>query len=262
MSFRTLLVGTDLTERSDAAILRGHDIARNNDARLVVCHVAPAQIGSHPLFPQRYEEEMLSAAHLDEQLAEAVSLRVAELTQREPDTFDVIIDQGEPARVLMDHAARLAADLTVVMNDGPDSDATVTRDLARSSSCSTLVVGNGLGTGLAVMALETEIATVPALLAAARAAITFETSKIVMILWVTGGEFAVLKWTSRLAELSIALGVTLEPRFAEIGDTSVVDRAATDPSIGLVALAAPLPDRGLTETSSPIDDALPGATSS
>ena len=88
--------------------------------------------------------------------------------------------------------------------------------------------------------------------------------RIVVVLFVTDavGVPATETWGPHLASLSAELGVAVEPWFAEIGDTAVLARASTDPTLGLVALAAPPPNHGLTHTSSPLEDALPVATSS
>jgi nucleotide-binding universal stress UspA family protein len=50
MRVRTLLVGTDLTERANQVIDRGHRLAAANGAKLIVCHVAPGHVSSHRSF--------------------------------------------------------------------------------------------------------------------------------------------------------------------------------------------------------------------
>src|SRR5213075_2067089 len=122
MRVRTLLVGTDLTERANQAIYRGHQVALANGAKLVVCHVGPGHVGSHPLFPQRHQEEVVSAAAAEEGIAEAVSLRVTEVTGRTPEQFDVVVDHGHVAAVLTEQASRIEADLIVVMSDSSERD--------------------------------------------------------------------------------------------------------------------------------------------
>ena len=236
MALRTLLVGTDLTEHSDRAIVRGHRLSLSHGARLVVCHVLPDQLGSHPLFPQQYEQEVISSTNRDEQIAEAVSQRVVELTAREPDAFDVIIDRGDVARVLGDHARRLSADLTIVMADAPgETLATITRDLARESPCSMLVVGESSATGVAVVALAGESEQVPALVKSACAVASSPPDRIVVVLFVTdaAGVPATETWGPHLAALSAELGVAVEPWFARDrrygGTRTRVDRSHAGP---------------------------------
>src|SRR5262249_9405709 len=129
----------------------------------------PGHVGSHPLFPQRHEEDVVAAANVEELMAEAVSTRAAEVTGRDPDQFDVVVDQGDVVAVLAEQASRVAADLLVVMDDRSESDEarTVARDLARSSPCSVLAVGEGTATGVAVVTLEDEVELIPELVSAA-----------------------------------------------------------------------------------------------
>jgi nucleotide-binding universal stress UspA family protein len=264
MRVRTLLVGTDLTERANQAIYRGHQVALANGAKLVVCHVAPGHVGSHPLFPQRHQEDVVSAANEEEGIAEAVSLRAGEVTGRSQDQFDVVVDQGDVAGVLTDQASRVGADLIVVMDDRsePDRAGTVTRDLARTSSCSVLVVGEGSGTGVTLVALEDDVEVIPDLLSAARSVLASLPGKIAVILFVDAPELSPSRITERIAELGAQTGVELVPSFAGISDTSLLTRAVDDASLGLVVMAAPIPDDFTAATSSPLDDALSAIRSS
>ena len=264
MRVRTILVGTDLTEQGDQAILRGHQIATANEAKLVVCHVGPGHVGSHPLFPQRHQDDVVSAANVEERIAEAVSLRAAEVTGRNPEQFDVVVDHGDVAAILTEQASRVGADLVVVMADRsePDGAGTVTRDLARLSPCSVFVVGKGSGTGVAVVALEDEVALVPALVSAARSMLASLPSKIDVVLFVSNREMSASRLTERIRDQGVPMGVDLVPWFAQIGDTSLLTRAVDDAKLGLVVMAAPVPDDLAAATSSPLDDALSAIQSS
>ena len=257
MLLTTLLVGTDSTPRSDPAILSGHRIAGASGARLVLCHVAPAQLGSHPLFPQLYEAEALSALDWDQRIGDAISSRVVELTGRTPDDFHVVIDQGDVATVLSEQASRLRAELMVVM-DQSENPRTVTRDLARSSPCSVLAIGASTGTRVAVSLLQEELALVPELIDAARTVLALFPSEIDIIVTTqqVSGTSAV---HDEMARYGAELGLTLVPWFATVDDTSTIARAAADPSHGLVALAAPVPEKLTAASSSPLDDVLPVA---
>ncbi len=264
MRVRTLLVGTDLTERANQAIYRGHQLATANGAKLVVCHVAPGHVGSHPLFPQRHQEDVVSAASLEEGIAEAVSLRAAEVTGRSPDQFDVVVDRGDVALVLSEQASRVGADLIVVMDDRsePDRAGTVTRDLARTSSCSVFVIGEGSGTGVTLVALEDEVEVLPELLSAARNMLGSLPSKVDVILLVDDPELWPSRITERIADLGAQTGVVLVPCFAEMDNTSLLARAADDASLGLAVMAAPVPDHFTAAASSPLDGALSAFRSS
>ena len=200
---------------------------------------------------------MVSASNLEERIAEAVSLRAAEVTGRSQEQFDVIVDQGNPAAVLTEQVSRVGADLIVVMADRSDPDGSGTaRDIARTSPCSVFVVGEGSGTGVAVVALEDEVEVVPELVSAARSMLASLPSRIDVILFADDPKLSPSRVAQQIADQAAALGVALVPWFAEIGDTALLARAVDDRSLGLVVVAAPLPDDLGSATSSPLDDAL------
>jgi nucleotide-binding universal stress UspA family protein len=270
MIVRTLLVGTDLSDRADPAIVRGHQLAKASGARLVVCHVSPGRMATHALFPQQHQDDIVAATQFDANMAEAVSSRVAELTGRSPDTFEVVIDQGSPARALCEQSARFTADLIVVMADREtdDGDAIVTRDLVRGCGCSVLVLCAGAGTeprrgGAAVVALEGEVELIPALVDAALFVASPPPSAIDVVLWVNEQDLETSSITAQLDRHARSLGVRLVPWFAKVRDTSVLmAQAAQHPDIGLLVFVAPAPPELVKGISSPIDDVLPQATSS
>jgi nucleotide-binding universal stress UspA family protein len=264
MQIRTLLVATDLTEQSYPAIIRGAEIAAKHGARLVVCHVVPVQAGSHPLFPQQHQLDVASSTVLDRQVAESLSQQVARLTSRSPAAFEILIDRGEPASTLVSQAARLGADLIVIMSDAPAAEgrAMATDTVALSACCSVLVLREGEGQCAAVVALNSEAEIVPELIRAVLAVSSPSPKRIVAILSVTEQTASTDNITGRLADDAVSMGVALETWFAALTDASALERAASDPSISLVAFAAPPPDPIVAGTSSPLEDALPEARSS
>lgn len=258
MRLGTVLVGTDLTERSDPAIVRGHQIALASDAKLVVCHVGPGHVGSHPLFPQHHQDDVVAASNLEQRIADAVSQRAAEITGRTSEQFDVVVDHGDVVAVLTEHAARLGADLIVVMADASDLEGggTVTRDLARRSPCSVFAVGEGSGAGVAVVALEDDIETIPALVTAASTILGNSPTKVEVILFVDDPKMSTSRIADRLTGQAAVMGIALVPWFAEMVDTSLVRRAVDDGDLGLVVMAAPVPDNLTADSASPLDEAL------
>jgi nucleotide-binding universal stress UspA family protein len=286
MVVRTLLVGTDLSERADRAIVRGHELAQAGLARLVVCHVGPSRLAAHTLFPQKHVDDIAAVTELDAELAEIVSSRVVQLTGRQPDAFEVVLDQGSPARALCEQSARVSADLIVVMADrvSEDGDGLVTRDLVRGCGCSVLILGGGPKSnrngeppanrarvlrpvrdtpGVAIVALEGEISLIPDLVEAARFVAPSPPEEIDVVLWVSEQDVEASSVTRELDAHARKLGVRLSPWFAQVRDTSLLmAQAAQDPSVGLLVFVAPLPSNLVRGTSSPIDDVLPEATSS
>jgi nucleotide-binding universal stress UspA family protein len=261
LKIRTLLVATDLSERSHPAIVRGAELATRHGARLVVCHIVESQVATHPLFPQRHQAELMSGASLDENIAEMVSALVARLTARTSMGFDVVVDRGEPAKVLTVQAARISADLIVMMSDDPSAEreAKTTRNLARASSCSVLVLGEGSGQVAAVVALKSEGEVALELMEAVAAVSSPPPTKIVAILSMNDQADGAASLAVRLGQEAARMGVDVDTWFANVNEGSPLERATTDPSIALVACAAPLPTPLVAETSGPLDDAPPGA---
>jgi nucleotide-binding universal stress UspA family protein len=253
---KTVLVGTDLSERCDQAILRGSDIAKSTGAELVVGHVLFAQMGNHPLFPQLYEEEAVSVATAGERIADALANRVAELTGRNPDDFVTLIDQGDAASVLIEQAKRTEADLVVVMaeQDREGSGTRVTRELARSVSCSMLVVGDNVSEGVAIVVLQEEVELVTYLVEALRSITPRLPARIDVVLLMSDPEGEATPLTDQLRAQSAELGVVLEPWFAGVTDTALLGRAATNPSVGLLVVSAPIPNALVKGLTSPLDD--------
>ena len=253
----TILVGTDLTDGSRAAILRGAELVQSAGGRLVVCHAAPKVLAVNPLFPHENSEKVAALAGNEQDLIDAVSTQVADATGST--SFDVVVDFGEPPDVLCAQAARHRADLVIVSADRPGVGA-VARDLS-ASPCSILVLGESAGNAAAIVMLESEVASLPSLVEAARAVLLRPPSKIVVVLWSDSAEYkapllAVLESTAR------SLSIPFEPWFADLADRNALTRAASDPEIGLVALSAPRPDKLVEGRASPLDDGLEGATAS
>jgi nucleotide-binding universal stress UspA family protein len=271
MLVRTLLVGTDLSDRADQAIVRGHELAAAGGARLVVCHVGPPELAAHPLFPQQHQRDVLAATQEDAEMAEDVSSRVVELTGRSRENFEVVVDRGQASRALCEQSARVSADLVVVMADRllEGEAATVTRDLVRGCNCSVLVLGRAAGEAertperVAVVALEGEVEFVPELVSAALFVSSKRPPGIDVVLWVAERDVEASAITAQLARQSSDLGMPLAPWFADVRDTTMLmARASRHPSIGLLVILAPPPAELAKSASGPIDDILPEATSS
>ncbi|MET0594313.1 MAG: universal stress protein [Polyangiaceae bacterium] len=253
----TILVGTDLTDQSLPAVVRGADLVRAAGGKLIVCHAAERAMPVNPLFPHEAGESIAAAVSAEQGVADAISQQVSEATGLED--FDVVVDIGDPSTVICAQAKRHRADLVIVNADRPGAGA-VARELSMSP-CSVLVVGPSAGDAVAIVALESEVDLVPKLAAAARAASARPVSKFVVILW-ADSEARKTPLLAALARTSEASGVPFEPWFAHLDDPSALARAASDPAIGLVAMAAPKPDKIVDRRASPLDDAFDGALAS
>jgi len=253
----TILVGTDLTERSRPAIVRGVELVQAFGGRLIVCHATPQALPVNPLFPHQTGESIAQTASTEQRIIDAVTEQVVGATAHRE--FDVVVDFGEAPDVICSQATRLRADLIVVMNDRPGL-GEVARDLA-ASPCSVLLLGTSTGSAVAIVTLESETGSVASLAQDARAVLVRPVSKFTVIMWTDSDE----KKAPLLAELertSRTIGVPFEPWFADLTERGALARAASDPEIGLVALTAPQPDKIVERRASPLDDGLEGATAS
>ena len=252
-----ILVGTDLTDRSLPAIIRGVELARASGGRLIVCHAAPSALPVNPLFPHETGATIAAATDIEQQLGAAVTKQVVDATDFA--TFDVVVDIGEPPEVVCTQAARYRADLVIVTADRPGVGA-VARDLS-TSPCTVLLLGSSTGTAAALVTLESEIEGISRLAQAARAVVVQPLSKLLVMMWADSDE----RKAPLLAEIdrwSQEFGVPVEPWFADLADPSTLGRLASTPEIGLVAMALPPPDRLVENRVSPIDDELDGSAAS
>jgi nucleotide-binding universal stress UspA family protein len=253
----TILVGTDLTDRSRSAIARGAALVQASGGRLIVCHAAPRTLPINPLFPHETGEGIAAETAAEERVADAVTRQVVEATEFA--AFDVVVDIGEPTDVLCALAKHHRADLVIVSADRPGVGA-VARDLS-TSPCSVLVLGPSTGDAVAVVILESELESVAPLVEAARAVVLGPVSKFLVIMWADSDERKA-PLLAGLDRMSRASGVTFEPWFVDIAQPSALARVASDPQIGLVALTAPPPDKIVARRAGPLDDGFEGATAS
>lgn len=111
VSSEPVLVATDLTEASDPAIARGAAHARAIGAPLVVCHVIPDVLRSHPLQPFAGKNELALSSDLTKRAAELATEQVRRVANVSPDEGTVVIETGnaedEIVRIAEDRRASL-----------------------------------------------------------------------------------------------------------------------------------------------------------
>lgn len=118
MSLR-IFAATDLSAGADEAIRQADERARAANAPLAICHVLPRTAGAHPLFPQLNPQAPVGLPEeLLENASEAVELRVAELTGRQPGEYELFLEEGAAHAVIVSRAEEWGADLVVVGSHG------------------------------------------------------------------------------------------------------------------------------------------------
>lgn len=109
-----VLIATDLTEASEVALVRGHAHAVAVGAPLVVCHVIPDFLRNHPLFPQRNEADVLTAAELLKKAAELVSDQTGRVLRISADEYTVEVATGSPEDEIVRVASEKRASIVVI----------------------------------------------------------------------------------------------------------------------------------------------------
>jgi nucleotide-binding universal stress UspA family protein len=111
VSSNPVLVATDLTEASDPAIARGAAHAQAVGAPLVICHVIPDVLRSHPLQPFAGQNELSLSSDFTKRAAELVTEQVRRVANISPDEDTVVIETGnaedEIVRIAEDRRASL-----------------------------------------------------------------------------------------------------------------------------------------------------------
>ena len=106
MSPNPVLVATDLTEASDPAIARGSAHAQALGVPLVVCHIIPDVLRSHPLQPRTGVNELTLSSDYTKRAAELVTEQMRRVANVSPDEETVIIESGNAE----DEIVRIAED--------------------------------------------------------------------------------------------------------------------------------------------------------
>jgi nucleotide-binding universal stress UspA family protein len=105
-----ILVATDLSPASEAALIRARDHASAVDALLVVCHIVPDVMRNNPLFPQKNEADVVAITDLMQRAGNLVDEQLARLGIS-PDRAKVIVEGGvaeeEIVRIADDERAEL-----------------------------------------------------------------------------------------------------------------------------------------------------------
>lgn len=109
-----VLIATDLTDASDAALVRGSAHARALGAPFIICHVVPDVLGRHPLFPQANETDVLAASELFKRAAELVNEQVRRVLGVGPDDYTVVIENGNAEDEIVRIAEQRQASIVVI----------------------------------------------------------------------------------------------------------------------------------------------------
>jgi len=169
--FRKLFVAIDFSPNSDEALRQAHDRALSTGAQLAVCHIVPNELRSNLLFPDISRIAALKFPLEMKQIAEAAAARVAEITGRTEEEFELIVDDGTPQALILNRAEEWLADLIIVGSHGQTGAAdallgSVTDSVIRHAHCPVLIVRPGKRTGRIIAGTDFSDPVLPALRAA------------------------------------------------------------------------------------------------
>jgi nucleotide-binding universal stress UspA family protein len=137
----TVAVGTDGSDTASKAVATAADMARRYDARIVLISAFRGSKGGGPA--------NLSGSSLEIQWATSPAARLTEQLERAREELrnegldcTTMIEEGEPAEVLVSLAERCGADLLVIGNKGMQRRVlgSVPNTVTHKAGCSVLVV--------------------------------------------------------------------------------------------------------------------------
>jgi nucleotide-binding universal stress UspA family protein len=114
-----ILAATDLSESGDEAVRQAHARALRANCPLVVIGVVPNILKDDPAFPHLDTHVSAQTAGVKARASESALARVAALTGRGPDDFELRIEEGVPATVIVARAEALHARLVVLGANTP-----------------------------------------------------------------------------------------------------------------------------------------------
>jgi nucleotide-binding universal stress UspA family protein len=142
-----ILVATDFSSVSDAALVSASGMAKHYGARLGVSHVAPGVGAIHPAFPSLAKREIVELGEIERRASEAVlshTKQVLGLGEKDLDVLVAATTGRNEAETISEQARDYKADLVVVGSHGRTGLSrawlgSVAEKVVRSAPCDVLV---------------------------------------------------------------------------------------------------------------------------
>jgi nucleotide-binding universal stress UspA family protein len=166
-----ILVATDLSPASDAALSQAAELARSTGAKVTVCHVAPNIVATNMLFPQFSGQAALGGLEIEERAREAVLDKIKSIPGWEG-KVTVVVAMGEAASEIARASESAGADLVIVGSHGRTGLArtlvgSVAERVVRSVHCPVLVARESPASGPVLAATDLSPPAQEAVIAAA-----------------------------------------------------------------------------------------------
>ena len=208
---KKILCVLDFEDEADEAILQANRFAINHRAQLSFLAVTPSVDRNAVLFPQFHEKLAMDESKLGSKILSDLSERIARLTDRSADDFQVLGDSGAQDAVTIRIAEEIAADLVVIADTAVNSSeswfGSVANRIIRYTHCSVVLTRPEQGGGCVVAATDFSDPAFPAVEAAALEA-RLRYSKLVLV-----HSLGELRVTARIPPEAISIGMITTEEF-------------------------------------------------
>ena len=166
-----ILVAIDFSESADEALRQAHERASASGGSLTVIHVIPNPLRVDPLFPQFADDGARELPALQEMALAELGRRVEAITGRRAGEFEPVVEDGNPAAVIVREAERHNADLLLVGSHGKTGIPSVllgnvAEKVVRHAHCPVLVARPRPESGSVLVATDFSDPSLPAVAAA------------------------------------------------------------------------------------------------
>ena len=148
MKLRSIVVATDFSPVAESAFRLGLAVARAAGARLTICHAVPLEIAIYAGIPLGLRGELEATLRAKQESDRKKAVRLAGRAEKAGVKAAALIEEGDPAAVVLAVAKKAKADLVVTGSHGRGGAAhlllgSVAEKVVRLAPCAVLVVKKG-----------------------------------------------------------------------------------------------------------------------
>lgn len=148
MKLRSVVVATDFSPIADSALGLGLAVAHASGARLTICHAVPIEMAIYAGVPVGLRGELEATIRAKQERDRRRAGRLVERAEQEGVEAKAVIEEGDPANVVLNVAKKAKADLIVTGSHGRGGAShlllgSVAEKVVRSAPCPVLVVKKG-----------------------------------------------------------------------------------------------------------------------
>src|SRR3990172_3914859 len=118
MKLRSIFVATDFSPVAESAFRLGLAVARTAGARLTICHAVPLEIAIYAGIPLGLRGELEATLRAKQESDRKKAVRLAGRAEKAGVKAAALIEEGDPAAVVLAVAKKAKADLVVTGSHG------------------------------------------------------------------------------------------------------------------------------------------------